>query len=73
VNAGGVINIADELSGGGYRPERARRAVERIAGTLEAVFARARADGIPPHRAADRMAEERLGSARPVTALYRPR
>ncbi len=73
INAGGVINIADELAGGGYHPERARRSVERIAGTLTAVFSRARAEDVAPHRAANRMAEERIAAARPVAALYRRR
>jgi leucine dehydrogenase len=76
INAGGVINISEEL-GRAYDPERARRSVERIAATLAAVFARSRRDGIAPHAAADRLAEERIAAARatrpdPVAALYRP-
>jgi len=76
INAGGVINIAEEL-GRTYDPDRARRSVERIADTLAAVFARARRDTVPPHVAADRLAEERIAAARatrpdPVAALYRP-
>jgi leucine dehydrogenase len=75
VNAGGVINIADELHGG-YDPVRARRSVERIEANLEAVFRRARADGGPPHRAASRLAEQRIAEARrargdPVASLYK--
>jgi leucine dehydrogenase len=72
INAGGVINIADELGGGGYHPERARRTVERIARTLSALFARARDEGVAPHRVAATMAEERIAAARPVASLYRP-
>ncbi len=76
INAGGVINISEEL-GRAYDLERARRSVERIAATLAAVFARSRRDGIAPHAAADRLAEERIAAARatrpdPVAALYRP-
>jgi leucine dehydrogenase len=76
INAGGVINISEEL-GRPYDPERARRSVERIAETLTAVFARSRSDGIAPHAAADRLAEERIAAARatrpdPVASLYRP-
>ena len=76
INAGGVINISEEL-GRTYDPDRARRSVERIADTLANVFARSRRDTVPPHVAADRLAEERIAAARatrpdPVAALYRP-
>jgi leucine dehydrogenase len=76
INAGGVINIAEEL-GRPYDAERARRSVERIANTLAAVFARSRADNIATHVAADLLAEERIAAARAarpdaVAALYRP-
>jgi leucine dehydrogenase len=76
INAGGVINIAEEL-GRAYDAERARRSVERIEGTLAAVFARSRRDGVPPSVAADHLAEERIAAARAtrpdaVAALYRP-
>jgi leucine dehydrogenase len=76
INAGGVINIAEEL-GQPYDAERARHSVERIADNLAAVFERARSAGVPPHRAADLVAEERIAAARgadadPLHALYRP-
>jgi leucine dehydrogenase len=76
INAGGVINIGEEL-GRPYDAERALRSVERIADTLRAVFARSRADAVPPHVAADRLAEERIAAARAtrpdaVASLYRP-
>jgi len=63
INAGGVINIGEEL-GRPYDADRARESVERIADTLRAVFARAKADGVPTHIAADRLAEERIAAAR---------
>jgi leucine dehydrogenase len=63
INAGGVINIGEELHGT-YDPERARRSVERIEVTLARVFERARAEGVPPHRAALRMARDRIAAAR---------
>jgi leucine dehydrogenase len=62
INAGGVINIGEEL-GGAYDADRAKKSVERIADTLAEVFARARADGVPTHVAADRLAEERIARA----------
>jgi glutamate dehydrogenase/leucine dehydrogenase len=76
INAGGVINIAEEL-GRPYDADRARASVERIAATLTAVFERSRRDGIAPHLAADRRAEERIAAARAsrpdaVAALHRP-
>jgi glutamate dehydrogenase/leucine dehydrogenase len=61
VNAGGVINIFDELQPGGYQPARAHRAVEAVAANLTAVLEVARTDGITPAEAADRVAERRLG------------
>jgi leucine dehydrogenase len=64
INAGGVINIGDELIGDGYDPERARTSVERIEQTLQAVFDRARRDGVAPNRAAEQMARERISAAR---------
>jgi leucine dehydrogenase len=60
-NAGGVINGCVELLG--WRPEDARRKVEAIYDTLLNIFRLARADSVPPHVAADRLAEERLKAA----------
>ena len=78
VNAGGVINIAEELRAGGYDPRRARRAVERIADNLTRVLEVARDEGITTEVGAERVAERRIeaakrqkqGAARP--ALDRP-
>jgi leucine dehydrogenase len=66
INAGGVINIGDELIGDGYDADRARRSVERIEQTLSDVFERARRDGVAPARAAEQMARERIAAARPA-------
>jgi valine dehydrogenase (NAD+) len=65
VNAGGVINIAEERhpSGAPYDRDRARRRVAGIAATLRGVLDRADADGITPAEAADRSAEERIEEA----------
>ncbi len=65
VNAGGVVNIAEEAAPGGYDPDRARARVEQIAGTLRRVFALADEHGIVPAVAADRVAEARLEAASP--------
>ncbi len=60
VNAGGIINIAEELSPAGYHRERAHAAVERIFATTTAVLEVAEAEGITPAEAADRLAERRI-------------
>lgn len=62
INAGGVINVADELAG--YNKERALKKVEVIYDNLERVFEISRRDHIPTYVAADRMAEERIRAAR---------
>ncbi len=58
VNAGGVINIAEELLG--YNRERAYANVKRIFETTRAVLATARDEGITTADAADRLAERRI-------------
>lgn len=58
INAGGVINVADELNG--YNPERAMKKVELIYHNIEKTIDISKRDGIPTYRAADRMAEERI-------------
>ena len=58
VNAGGLINVADELYG--YRKARARASIENIYRTLREVFTIAREEHIPTSDAADRFAETRI-------------
>jgi leucine dehydrogenase len=60
VNAGGVINIAEELVG--YHRERAYANVRRIFDTTAAVLTTADAEGITTADAADRLAERRLAA-----------
>ncbi len=62
INAGGVINIGEEL-GKPYDAGRAEVAVGRIEQTLERVFAHAREAGIAPHRAAEQLAQARIDQA----------
>ncbi|MEU1519325.1 Glu/Leu/Phe/Val dehydrogenase dimerization domain-containing protein [Streptomyces sp. NPDC005811] len=61
VNAGGVIQVADELHGFDF--ERCRAKASKIFDTTLAIFARAKEDGIPPAAAADRIAEQRMHEA----------
>jgi leucine dehydrogenase len=65
-NAGGIINIAVELSPGGYDPALAETRVRAIGETLRTVFAMADAEGITPLAAAQALARRRLaeGAAR---------
>ncbi|WP_339275711.1 Glu/Leu/Phe/Val dehydrogenase [Paenibacillus sp. FSL W8-0426] len=58
INAGGVINIADELSG--YNRERAWSKIGEIYENLEKVFEISRTEGIATYMAADRLAERRI-------------
>lgn len=59
VNAGGIINIAEELRGT-YIAERARSATLRIFDRTRAILARSVAEATPTTEIADRMAEERV-------------
>ncbi|MFH9269089.1 Leu/Phe/Val dehydrogenase [Streptomyces sp. NPDC017546] len=61
VNAGGVIQVADELHGFDF--DRCKAKAARIFDTTLEIFARAKADGIPPAAAADRLAEQRMAEA----------
>jgi valine dehydrogenase (NAD+) len=58
VNAGGLIQVADELEG--FVFERAQQRASGIFHTTQSVFALAEADGVPPAIAADRLAERRM-------------
>jgi leucine dehydrogenase len=58
INAGGVINVADELNG--YNRERAMKRVETVYDNIAKVMEISRTQGIPTYVAADRLAEERI-------------
>ncbi|MEO3972600.1 amino acid dehydrogenase [Streptomyces sp. CAU 1734] len=62
VNAGGVIQVADELHGFDF--DRCKAQAAKIYDTTLAIFARANEDGVPPAAAADRIAEQRMAEAR---------
>ncbi|MCM3566677.1 branched-chain amino acid dehydrogenase [Neobacillus mesonae] len=62
INAGGVINVADELYG--YNRERAMKKVETIYNSIEKIIEISKRDRIPTYVAADRMAEERIEKVR---------
>ena len=58
INAGGVINVADELYG--YNRERAMKRVETIYDNLVKIFAISKAQNIPTFVAANHLAEQRI-------------
>ncbi|HEX6251821.1 MAG TPA: Glu/Leu/Phe/Val dehydrogenase [Gemmatimonadaceae bacterium] len=61
-NAGGVINVYGEL--GGWDERRSLEKADEIYDTVVSVFEIAKADGLLPHEAADRLAERRLEQAK---------
>jgi valine dehydrogenase (NAD+) len=67
VNAGGVIQVADELRGFSF--DRAKAKAGEIFATTARVLATAAAEGISPATAADRLAERRMaGPAGPLVS-----
>ncbi|GAA0808815.1 Glu/Leu/Phe/Val family dehydrogenase [Spirilliplanes yamanashiensis] len=58
VNAGGVIQVADEIEGFDF--DRAKLRATRIFDTTRTILQLADADGVPPAVAADRLAERRM-------------
>jgi len=70
VNAGGLIQVADEFHG--YDAGRARRRAAGIFETTLRVFQAAAVDGVPPAVAADRLAEHRVGKAARAGEIWLP-
>src|SRR6266511_4528933 len=70
INAGGLINVADELQG--YNPERAKGRVEQVYRTLREIFEIARDRRISTSAAADAFAGERIGRIGRVRLYWVP-
>jgi valine dehydrogenase (NAD+) len=68
VNAGGLVQVADEIEG--FNFERAKAHAARIFDTTKQVFAIAAAEGVPPAVAADRFAERRMTEVGRLRGLY---
>lgn len=62
INGGGVINVAYELSEGGYDRERAYAHIASIYDRLQRVFMTSREQDIPTYKAADVVAEQRISA-----------
>ena len=60
INGGGLISVYGELNA--WTAEQSMRKASDIYGTLLRIFERAREEGIPTYRAADRVAETRIES-----------
>ncbi|HZN20044.1 MAG TPA: Glu/Leu/Phe/Val dehydrogenase [Micromonosporaceae bacterium] len=67
VNAGGVIQVADEI--GGFSFERAKLRATRIFDTTRQILASAASEGVPPAVAADRLAERRMAEIGRLQAI----
>ena len=68
VNAGGVIQVADELAG--FNAERAQARAERIFVAAKKIFALADEEGVPPAVAADRLAERRMAEVGRLRGIW---
>ena len=60
INAGGLINISQEVAGLAYSRELALEMTEAIYDTTTRIFDLAQQEGITPHVAAQRVAEKRI-------------
>lgn len=67
INAGGIINVANELSG--YNLEKVQHEVTRIASTLETIFIEADKNGVTTQVSANLFAENRIKSVRRIKQL----
>lgn len=67
INAGGLINVFQELKG--YNAEAAKKQAAGIYDTLRAIFTEADNERIPTNKASDRIVERRLASVRAAVPL----
>ncbi|EWM66603.1 MULTISPECIES: Glu/Leu/Phe/Val dehydrogenase [Micromonospora] len=68
VNAGGVIQVADEIEG--FNFERAKLRATRIFDTTRQILQLADDEGVPPAVAADRLAERRMAEVGRLRAIH---
>jgi leucine dehydrogenase len=68
INAGGLINVANELEG--YSQERALKQAENIYTTILEIFEIAGAEGIPSYHASRRLAEQRIEKIGHLRTFY---
>lgn len=70
INAGGLIQVADEVQG--FHRDRAFRKAAAIFDLLREIFRLSREQGIPTHRAADLLAEQRIAALAAVQRIHVP-
>ncbi|HLR84171.1 MAG TPA: valine dehydrogenase, partial [Nocardioidaceae bacterium] len=70
VNAGGLIQVADELEGFSF--ERAKSRATKIYDATLGVLRRADADDVPPSTAADSLAEQRMRDVSRLRSVWLP-
>ncbi|WP_433116802.1 Glu/Leu/Phe/Val family dehydrogenase [Micromonospora sp. CA-246542] len=68
VNAGGVIQVADEIEG--FNFDRAKLRATRIYDTTREILRLADAEGVPPAVAADRLAERRMAEVGRLRTIH---
>src|SRR5215211_4758253 len=68
INAGSLINVADELEG--YKEKRATKRVMRIEDRIRRIIAISKRDGVPTHVAADTLALERIDAISSIERLH---
>jgi valine dehydrogenase (NAD+) len=72
VNAGGVIQVADELLPGGFDPARVATRARSIPATLTALLEVARDEGVSTEVAAERVAERRIAAVGGLRGFHLP-
>lgn len=72
INAGGLVQVADELRPGGYSPARAEAAVELIGPRLLGLFRLAADEGLSTAAAAARAAERRIAAVGRLRSFWLP-
>ncbi|GLZ77148.1 valine dehydrogenase [Actinorhabdospora filicis] len=70
VNAGGVIQVADEIDGFSF--DRAKRRASKIFDVTGEILRLADAEGVPPAVAADRLAERRMANVGRLRTILLP-
>ncbi len=68
INAGGLINVADELEG--YNERRATKRVTRIEDRIRSIITISKRDGVPTNAAADTLALERIAAIGSMERLH---
>jgi valine dehydrogenase (NAD+) len=70
VNAGGVIQVADEIEG--FNFDRAKLRATKIYDTTKQILQTAQVEGVPPAVAADRLAERRMAEVGRLRGILLP-